>query len=82
MYSYLKILRFRQYQVSQIKESSNNRLVDIGDSFLALLDTLPKQGSEANVEPTPIVEHRTANTFRKIPNASVSGEQPARKSDA
>ena len=34
-------LKLQQYRVSEIKETENNRLVDIGDSFLALLTELP-----------------------------------------
>ena len=37
-----KQIRLSEYRVSNIQETENNRLVDIGDTFLALLDEIPR----------------------------------------
>lgn len=52
MVSKTRMLKVSRFDVSQIPTTGNNRLVELGDSFLAMLDQLPPppSRSEASVE--------------------------------
>ena len=45
MQSRVKICGLNEYHVSKIQESSNNRLVDLGKSLVAMLDNIPDYDS-------------------------------------
>ena len=71
MQSRAKVCGLSEYQVSRIQESSNNRLVDLGKSLIAMLDGMPDYDS-SKAATTPIrtrisglVGSETPETSRK-----------------
>ncbi len=69
-----RTLKLQQYHLSQIRESSNNRLVDIGDSMLALLSELPPYGGKS-AEPKLTI-------MRSSTEKELISSRPQEKSDA